>query len=173
MLCEKCNQKQATILVQKSINGNKTEMHLCQDCSSNEIDAGISIDTLFNGLLNSILTAAVEKHSHHKAHALYEPCPTCGMSYQQFKSTGRLGCENCYRVFSRELQAIIKNVQASHKHEGKYPQNFGHDMFIEKEAIRLRKLMDEAIRSENFEEAARLRDEIKGMESSSIQEEVL
>ena len=166
MLCEKCHQKPATVHMHQIINGAKTEIHLCQDCST-QIEAPISIETLFNGLLGSFLSMAADKQSSHMTHVHYEPCPTCGMTYEGFKSAGgKLGCAACYRVFSRELDAILKNVQASVKHEGKFPKKYGRAMFQKKEAGRLRSLMRKAIEDENFEEAARLRDEIRILEAA-------
>lgn len=166
MLCEKCHQKQATVHMQQIINGTKTEMHLCQDCSTN-MDSPISIEALFNGLLGSFLSMAPDKQSNHNTHsARYEPCPTCGMTYGDFQNAGgKFGCANCYRAFSRELESIFKNVQASSKHEGKFPQKSGREMFQKREAERLRILMREAIEGENFEEAARLRDEVRILEA--------
>ena len=168
MLCEKCHQKQATVHMQQIVNGTKTEMHLCQECSSH-IDSPITIETLFNGLLGSILTMAAEKHGCIRADIYYEPCPACGMTYEDFKSCGgKLGCINCYRVFSRELDSIFKNVQASSRHEGKFPQKSGRSLFQKREAGRLRILMKKAVEEENFEEAARLRDEVKSLEAQAF-----
>ena len=165
MLCEKCHQKPATVHMQQIVNGAKTEMHLCQDCSAH-MDSPISIEALFNGLLGSFLSMANDKQTTSKFSVNYEPCPTCGMTYEGFKAAGgKLGCSGCYHVFSRELESILKNVQASTKHEGKFPQKYGRNMFQKREADRLRELMQEAVESENFEEAARLRDEVRSLES--------
>lgn len=164
MLCEKCHQKPATVHMQQIVNGTKTEMHLCQDCST-QIDAPISIEALFNGLLGSFLSMASEKPSRAEL-VHYEPCTTCGLTYEEFKNGGgKLGCADCYRVFFRELEPILKNVQASIRHEGKFPQKSGQSMFQKREADRLRMLMQQAISDENFEEAARLRDEVRTLDS--------
>jgi len=164
MLCEKCHQKQATVHMQQIVNGVKTEMHICQDCST-QIDSPISIEALFNGLLGSFLSMLVEKQSNKEAYAHYEPCSKCGMTYEGFKSGGgKLGCAACYRVFSRELETILKNVQVSSRHEGKFPQKSGRSMYQKREVDRKRILMSKAIEEENFEEAARLRDEIRSLE---------
>ena len=165
MLCEKCHQKQATVHMQQIVNGIKTEMHLCQDCST-QMDSPVSIEALFNGLLGSFLSMSSDKQSSHKPRVYYEPCGTCGMTYDDFKNSGgKFGCADCYQVFSRELEGILKNVQASTRHEGKFPKTFGVDMFQKREANRLRELMNKAIEDENFEEAARLRDEVRSLET--------
>ncbi|MCL1986605.1 MAG: UvrB/UvrC motif-containing protein [Firmicutes bacterium] len=164
MLCEKCNSNQATVHMQQVVNGEKTEMHLCQTCSTG-IDAAASIDALFNGLLGSFLTGGSEKNNP-KIVINYKPCPRCGMTYDTFRNGGgKLGCAHCYKTFTHELNPILKNVQASVRHEGKFPQKSGRDLFKKREAVRLRGLMQKAIDDENFEEAARLRDEVRLMEN--------
>ena len=169
MLCEKCHQKQATVHVKQIVNGVKTEMRLCQDCSA-KMDTPVSVEALFNGLLGSFLSMAAEKQSS-RGHANYEPCSNCGMTFEGFTSGGgKLGCAACYRVFSRQLEAILKNVQASIRHEGKIPKKSGQAMIQKREADRLRMLMGKAIEEENFEEAARLRDEIRSLESALTEE---
>lgn len=180
MLCEKCNLKQATVHMQQIVNGTKKEMHLCQDCSVQvPLDSPISIEALFNGLLGSFLgmptgeSVKTGKPGCYRSNIRYEPCHTCGMTFESFQTDGgKLGCANCYKAFTRELMTILKNVQASIKHEGKFPQKFGKEMFHKKEANRLRGLMRKAIDEENFEEAARLRDEIKTFEVSQPEEGV-
>ena len=170
MLCEKCHQKPATVHMQQIVNGAKTEMHLCQDCST-QIDTPVSIEALFNGLLGSFLSMAAEKQSSREVYAHYEPCSDCGMTFEGFTSGGgKLGCATCYRVFSPQLDAILKNVQASIHHEGKIPKKSGQVMIQKREADRLRVLMSKAIEEENFEEAARLRDEIRSLESALTEE---
>ena len=165
MLCERCHQKPATVHMQQIVNGSKTEMHLCQECST-QLETPITIEALFNGLLGSLLSMTTEKQTEHH-HPHYEPCPTCGMTYEGFKTSGgKLGCAACYKVFFRELEAILKNVQGSTRHEGKFPQRFGVSMFQAREADRLRRLMRKAVSDENFEEAARLRDMLRSLEES-------
>ena len=166
MLCERCHQKQATVHMSQIVNGSKTEMHLCQDCST-QMEMPITIEALFNGLLGSLLSMTAEKQFD-EPFTHYEPCPTCGMTYEGFKNGGgKLGCAACYKVFLRELEAILKNVQGSIRHEGKFPQRFGSSMFQAREVDRLRGLMRKAISDENFEEAARLRDVLKTMEETT------
>ena len=170
MLCEKCHQKQATVHVKQIVNGAKTEMRLCQDCSA-KMDAPVSIEALFNGLLGSFLSMAAEKQSNRGPQVHYEPCSNCGMTFEGFTSGGgKLGCAVCYQVFSRQLESILKNVQASIRHEGKIPKKSGQAMIQKREADRLRILMGKAIEEENFEEAARLRDEIRALESELTEE---
>ena len=174
VLCEKCKTKPANVHIEKSVNGKKTSLNLCQDCSGN-IGTVASLDALFGGQIGPKISPFVSMSSsvspanagrRQTMQHNYEPCAICGMSYPVFKSTNRFGCENCYKTFNEEFQAIIKRVQASSKHEGKYPKRFGCDTAQIKDVSQLRALMSEAIQNENFEEAARLRDEIRNLEAS-------
>jgi len=172
MLCEKCKTKPANVHIEKNVNGNKTFINLCQDCSGG-IGAVASLDALFGGQITPNIAPFVSMKSSVASPGRqqviqhnYEPCSTCGMSYPVFKSTGRFGCENCYSAFSEEFNAIIKRVQASNKHEGKHPKKHNFNTVQIQDISQLRTLMSEAIKSENFEEAARLRDEIRKIEAS-------
>ena len=174
MLCEKCKTKPANVHIEKSVNGKKTSVNLCQECSGS-IGTVASLDALFGGQIAPkmssfvSMTSSVSSANAGRQQTMqhgYEPCTTCGMSYPVFKSTGRFGCENCYRAFNEEFQAIIKRVQANNKHEGKQPKKFAQDIMQTQDIQSLRKLMSEAIQEENFEEAARLRDEVRKLEAS-------
>lgn len=163
MLCDHCHKNQATVHVQQFINGAKTELHLCPECSA--ADMPISFDNLFQGFLDSILSMNIGNPQNHKQESPTEKCAVCGMTYDQFKSTGKLGCAECYRTFTHEMEALLKNVQGSIRHEGKFPRRSGVELRQKHEAERLRLLLSKAIEEENFEEAAGLRDRIRQLET--------
>ena len=97
-------------------------------------------------------------------------CPECGMTYEEFGKSGRLGCAYCYDSFTKLLTPLIKRVQRSLQHVGKRPQNVSAapaaaaatpaqpDLKI------LQDRLKKSIQSEAFEEAAKIRDEIRQME---------
>jgi protein arginine kinase activator len=166
MLCEKCQKNQATVHLQQFVNGVKTEMHLCPACSLSLAEMPISFENLFQGVLDSILSMS---KPHAETDSKLAPpsgrkCPVCGITYEQFKSTGKLGCEECYRTFSGELETLLKNVQGSVRHEGKFPKRSGVAMRQKRETDRLKMMLKKAVEDENFEEAANLRDRIRSME---------
>jgi protein arginine kinase activator len=157
MICEKCKKNTATVHMQQFIGGNKTELHLCQDCSF-KMEMPISFESIFQGLLQSLTTNRPVKTP-------VAPCARCGMTHEQFKSVGKLGCESCYQAFAKAIEALFKNVQGSTRHEGKFPQRLGIDLRVRREADALRKLLKEAVEAENFEDAARLRDQLRALEA--------
>lgn len=166
MLCEKCKKNQASVHVHQIVNGVKTERHLCTECSITP-DMPISFDNLFHGFLDSILSMAVNHQDSPQAAATAIQCVNCGMTYDLFKASGKLGCAECYSTFANELEALLKNVQGSIRHEGKFPQRSGVLLRQKRESDRLRVLLSKAIEDENYEEAARLRDRIRAMEPNA------
>ena len=163
MLCEKCKKNPATVHMQQFIGGKKTEMHLCQDCSAIKMDMPITFENIFQGFMTSLQSMTANRPKAAPA----APCTRCGMTYEQFKSTGKLGCEGCYSAFKKEIETLFKNVQGATRHEGKYPRRMGADMRAQREADALRKQLKEAVAEENYEEAARLRDQLRALEAAT------
>ena len=178
MLCTNCNKNEAELNIPAIINGVPAEFNLCMECSQNMIKdvAPVSIDNLIKGVVKSIHSmtggvvpvgsiklGAITNHKQKRRKAS-GPCLVCDLTYEEFKSSGKLGCEACFRVFSKEIVALIENVQGSTKHEGKFPKRFGTVMRQQREVSNLRTNLERAINDENFEEAARLRDQIRDLE---------
>ena len=171
MLCQECNKNTATIHMKGLVNGEMTEMHLCQECSFSIVEAEmpISLENIFKGILESVqsmggVQATIGQMPFPVARKAPGPCKVCGLSYEQFKSGGKLGCEACYQAFPKEIIALFKNVQGSTHHEGKFPKRFGTQLRQQREVDKLRATLKQAIDEENFEEAARIRDQIREME---------
>jgi protein arginine kinase activator len=87
-------------------------------------------------------------------------CPTCGATLSEFQESGRLGCPSCYQVFTDELNALFTRIHGSTEHGGKHPGG-GGDYGSETVSIEvLKRKLKTAVESEEFEEAALLRDKI-------------
>jgi len=83
------------------------------------------------------------------------------MNRQDFKKTSRLGCPKCYETFEEELTGLLKVIHGSTRHVGKVPE--GEE--VTAEILSLQKALEEAVVAQNFEEAAKLRDLIRGLGS--------
>jgi protein arginine kinase activator len=88
-------------------------------------------------------------------------CPRCGMAREEFRKTGRLGCPECYKTFMAELTMAIKAMHHSGQHLGKIPAREGVQTRMKSKIARLQKDLEAAIAREDFEQAAKLRDQIK------------
>ncbi|AOT71116.1 UvrB/UvrC motif-containing protein [Geosporobacter ferrireducens] len=164
MLCESCNKRNATVHVTKILNGNKTELHLCEQCAKQSeemaFDASFTINNFLTGLLDSIQDSPIKVD-----YIKTTKCDHCGMTYGKFKQLGRLGCGQCYNAFHEKLLELIKRVQGNEVHSGKMPKRSGGVIRLKKEIKKLKLQLDEVIRKEEFEKAAVLRDKIRELES--------
>jgi len=179
-MCEKCQKNQASVHMQQFLNGQKVELHLCQDCAF-KIDNPemlVSLENIFKGFLDQLNTKYFQPGmapggaaGSVKQTRSIKACSRCGMTFNKFKTGGRLGCDVCYQSFAKEVEVLLKNVQGSTRHEGKYPRRMGAGILSKLQISELRAQLKNAIEEENYEEAARLRDEIRELESSKCDSE--
>jgi protein arginine kinase activator len=173
MWCEQCKKRQATVHVTKIINSHKTESHLCAVCArEGGIDPGTELGFLFEpnfsfhhlltGLLENEYGIQNEKRSPDPE--TVEKCATCGLTFSDFRKTGLVGCANCYQIFADLLNPLLRRVHGNITHTGKVPKRTGGKVRIRKEIQDLRRMLQDAIRREAYEEAAKIRDEIKAKE---------
>lgn len=160
MLCQKCNKKDATIHYTKIINGEADELHLCDECAmgDHEFDTSFSFHKLLTGLIDNVQSVPLkEKDEDIK-------CNFCGLAYNEFRQTGRLGCANCYKTFESKLIPLLKGIHGNNEHMGKVPKRANQDIVKKREIDKLRDRLDLLIVREAFEEAAILRDKINELE---------
>ena len=181
MLCEKCKIREANIKYTEVINGVKKEHNLCTQCAK-EMDFG-HYSAIFDGdfplgkILSSLL--GVEENSQKEEKLQQIVCPTCGTSYQEFVENSCFGCQDCYSVFDLLIRDKIKKLQGSVNHTGKKPkyqkiqaasqtvegQNGGEvrepELTPKEQLEVLKARLQEAIREEEYEDAARYRDQIR------------
>ena len=86
------------------------------------------------------------------------------MSFEEFKKVGRLGCDNCYVIYSDKLDPLIRRLHGNTKHTGKIPKRISETMKASKQIENLKEQLNRAIQNEEYEKAAELRDEIKKTE---------
>ena len=91
-------------------------------------------------------------------------CPSCGLSYDDFKQKGRLGCGKCYETFRRLLLPLIKKIHSATRHTGKAPLHLEKRVSSQLKIKELHQHLQRAIQLEEYEEAAKLRDQIKELE---------
>ena len=159
MLCERCNKNVATVHLTEIVKNQKIEKHLCEQCAKEE---GYTIKTHVS--LEDMLTAFISHHS--DASEMAETtCPDCGMTYIDFRNEGRLGCPHDYEVFREALDPLLERVHGKLEHTGKLPSRAGESQKRQRDLMTMRRQLREAVEREDYEEAARLRDEIKEKES--------
>lgn len=169
MLCEQCKQRSATVHITKVINNQKTEKHLCEVCakgSGNELGFFFEPKFSFHNLLAGLLEGEAGILNAPTAD-LKEKCSFCGLTFPDFRQIGRLGCSDCYAGFSSNLDPLLRRIHGSTVHTGKVPKRAGGQIRVKKEIEMLRKKLQEAVQREAYEEAAKIRDEIRAKERES------
>jgi protein arginine kinase activator len=184
MLCEKCKKKEAKINLIAIVNGQKHEIWLCEDCekdissipffSSMGQDITLPLQGILTGVLSNIDSTQVNIDSNTIKEIV---CSNCGLTYDEFKKTGKLGCSDCYEEFKVVLEPRIKSLQAGVKHIGKIPNMKGKELLIRRKLKSLKQELPKLIVHEEYERAAIVRDEIKILEcyivESNIKEMVI
>ncbi len=176
MICQECNQKPATLHFTKIINGEKTEVHLCEKCAHEKGDmfmlnggSGFTFNNLLAGLLN--IDSSFQKPSKNtfKQEEILQ-CDRCGMTFQQFVKIGRFGCSHCYETFHDQLKPVLRRLHSGNwAHNGKIPKRMGGGIHLRKRMEELKIELRDAIGQEEFERAANIRDEIRSLEKESIE----
>jgi len=161
MLCDMCGKNEATVHLTEIINDQMTKLHLCEACAkkkSAQMEEHFGLDSLLAGLVDLGRPMESVKDKRLK-------CPSCGLTYNDFKKLGRLGCDRCYETFKEYLVPLFKRIHGSDFHTGKMPRRKGRAARPKKVNVEeLKRRLKRAIELEEFEEAAQLRDKIKKYE---------
>lgn len=165
MVCQECKQRQASVHLTKIINDHKTEVHLCEECARKNDDFLNITPFSVNDLIASFMEMGKTHPAFEKPQA--SKCAVCGMDYNQFRKIGRLGCQECYKYFDNELNPVLRKIQGRTEHTGKVPKRSGIGILIKKQINELKAELKKAIETEEFERAAKLRDQLKEMEQSA------
>ena len=168
MLCQMCGQHPATTHIKTIVNGKLTQAHLCADCAKKQgygnlfADWGSGFGSLLSGFMGSAAPARQVTR-----------CPGCGASFEDITRSWKIGCAECYRTFRGQLLPIIQRIHGTAQHKGKVPGSSAlrvtdpNNKIVAVEETPLeekKRLLKQAIETQDFERAAVLRDEIKELE---------
>ena len=163
MVCDACKQSQATVHLTEIIDDQMTELHLCEACANQK---GAQVESHFGlaDLLSGLAEMGKAPEAEEEAEAVAKTCPTCGMTYEDFRKVGRLGCADCYTTFKRNLASLLKRIHGSPHHLGKSPARLVKPPKAKTELAELKRQLERAIELEEFEKAASFRDQIREIE---------
>lgn len=172
MLCDICGKNPATVHLTEIVDEQMNELHLCEECArqkSAQMEQQFGLSDLLAGL------AEFEKPAKEAEVATSVKCPNCGLTYADFKKIGRLGCGECYTAFKKYLAPLLKRIHGSCQHVGKSPVKITKaskkkpdlDLTEKPNIAQLRQKLAKAIEMEEFEEAAKIRDQIKETEKKN------
>ncbi len=166
MLCQNCGKNEATTHIKQIINGDMAESHLCSECASHLgygdvfSDFSLGLSQFFGGFLGDVMPALGQSNA-------VKRCEKCGASFEDIAREGKVGCADCYRTFYDRLLPSIQRIHGKIKHNGKTstatPEKEKVET-VEEKIEKLQKQMNECVAKQEFEEAAKIRDEIKALQ---------
>ena len=162
MKCDLCGADNATVHVQQIKGSEGVELHLCDTCAASK---GITTgEDRVDFSISSLLTGLVDVKALAETSTSRKSCPRCGLTLAKFKKIGKLGCNECYMVFASEVRKVVGKMFGRTRHTGKYPKRLMAYKAFLIDLERLKKMLEKAVKAENYEEAAKLRDQIKDLE---------
>jgi len=159
MQCSICKEKPATVHLTQIVGEKMQKLDLCEDCAKSK---GLNDPTSF-GLadLDLVLGLGASQHIEQAAGGVELKCPHCGFTQADFKKSGRLGCPECYTTFAEGLGGLLKTMHKGTRHTGKTPEALRASREQSDRLKTLQARLAKAVKDENYEQAASLRDEIK------------
>ncbi len=167
MLCDVCQANPAKVYLTQIVEGKMQKVNLCEACSK---EKGVTDPTGFalaDLLLGLGTQTELEKPSSTTVVTSDTPqlkCPVCGFSQADFKKTQRMGCSECYTTFSESIAAPLKSNHKSLQHTGKVPARQFRKSELAKKMKSLQTDLTRAVKEEDYEGAAQIRDAIRKLE---------
>lgn len=174
MLCEKCKKRDASVHMIKVINGNKTEVSLCEVCakeltqmpfniaeiaSLENFNNDVKLDNILGGFFDALNKGKKAQDQDNKEE--YDVvCKKCGSRLSKFKTGRKVGCPECYESFGADIEKALSLINNTGKYVGKVPLNVQREIQNKKEIEKLKDKLQIAIQEENYEDAIELRDKI-------------
>lgn len=166
MLCDNCGENEASIRLTQIINGKKTEMMLCEECSkkanlsSMQFEMPIDISNFLGDFISDY-----EENNYLPFNSISKQikCNNCNMSYEEFLNSGKFGCSECYEAFSNKVDLLLNKIQGNARYKGRNCINKEENnkkIEINNELDELKKQLRQAIKEERYEDAAKIRDKI-------------
>ncbi len=166
MLCDSCKKREATNHESVRTGDGKSwrEVHLCESCARKE---GGPAHLTAAGLVQALLEGAGALAAPSPTELTARGCPKCGITYAEFRARGRLGCPHDYEAFQSDLLPIIEKIHhGATQHVGKSPDSGGAEPGPRQALIEARRALAQAVQSEEYEKAARLRDRVRELEAA-------
>lgn len=164
-MCDDCHRNEACIHVTQISPEGKMDKNLCEACAAhyqNLLPLPSARNFTVNDFLKGLFRKAPQENDARADGGL--ACPNCGMSYQDFAHTGKIGCSVCYDTFRAQLAPLLTRIHGSSAHSGKIPRRSGGVLVVRHEIALLKGKLAEAVQGEAYEKAAEYRDKIRALE---------
>ncbi len=164
MMCDECGSGKAVIHLTQIVNDETKTVHLCERCAAARgLDTGGSAET--TPLSDFLAQMGEEGGASISEVVRSDSCSFCQLTFSDFRESGRLGCPHCYASFEPHLRGLLRRIHGSTQHVGKvYLPPDPTQSERDKRLAGLRRKLRRAVDNEDFERAAKLRDQIRSME---------
>lgn len=157
--CDRC-ESPATVHMTELNQGEKVERHFCEECAR-----ALAVPQPSKELAKLLKSfEPIQNLARRKASHTNLACPECGMTYAEFRQHGRFGCPHDYKAFGDEVSRLLKRIHGSTEYSGPAPdgRQIEGGRAVD-ELTRIRARLEQAVADEDYEQAARLRDEMRRM----------
>lgn len=160
--CDRCGEE-ATIHEYTPSKGKVlSETHLCEECAQ-ELGLEGKVVKGAQELLGQILLAKTGRRKTPASPA----CPACNLTWSEFREHSLLGCPECYNAFEKQLGPLLERLHEGGTHHiGKAPANQSVD--VTQRLVHLRRELAQALTAEQYERAARIRDELLNLGAADV-----
>jgi protein arginine kinase activator len=163
MKCDFCDSK-ASVFLTQLVEGQIKKVSLCEKCAKERgvtDPTGFSLaDLLFSGASDGGATGSSPAGQSASGTGSNKTCQACGFTLEDLRRVRRFGCAECYTAFREEITPMLRGMHKGVSHIGKVPAGLMLLQFKHQRLQDLRSRLEQAIASENYEEAAGIRDEI-------------
>jgi len=156
--CQKC-VKPATYHITEIERGKPRELHFCDEHARVYLTGPAEVEPSIGAVAKDLA-----KSSREASPADKQQCPHCQITFLEFRNSGRLGCPLDYEVFRDELMPLLENIHDDTRHAGKVPRRAPRNSQRQTELMDLRNKLKRAVAAEDYEAAARFRDQIRTIE---------
>jgi len=158
--CDLCGKAEAKLKVsQLDKDGKTTQLAVCADCAQKRGLADAEKTKAGAAEVLAELKGRVDDTDQKIA------CPRCGMTFAEFKRLGRVGCAECYVAFHEQLEPVIRRIHGAAQHVGRSVREGRKGAHVKMNADRLKGALASAIKNEDYEKAAALRDQLRQAEA--------
>ncbi|KLU07079.1 Nucleotide excision repair protein, with UvrB/UvrC motif [Rhodopirellula islandica] len=163
MKCQYCDKPATFHITELTEPDGPQVLHLCEQHARNVLQKGEPTPvSSVAGALAKQLQLGQTKEELRKLDQ--KECPVCGITFFEFRNSGRLGCPLDYDFFEADLKPLLLNIHDSLEHTGKRPTRAAATADSQADLIRLRKEMEAAVDREEYERASELRDQINAIQ---------
>jgi protein arginine kinase activator len=147
------------------VDNSVTTLHLCPQCAAEKgVQTGANVAKF--PLSDFLASMGKGVGAHISAEDSSEVCEFCEATLKDFRETGRLGCPHCYETFESHLRDLLRRLHGSSHHVGEVYLSAAPEGATsqDREVREMRKRLQVAIDTEDFELAAELRDQLRALE---------